>query len=166
MNSVPTVFNFPLWKGKIKRRVAKKYLTKWRQSWMLKNKSLSHLGIGDFINDCSGFNGKILTLEPDYISVSKGFVLCDVDIQTSNTSCSLISCGVESKISQSLIENRIVKFHKEYTLTELGEHWFGKGSDDHKIAIEHANRIINQIESGNHITTEDGELLEEFRRSK
>jgi hypothetical protein len=163
MNSVPVIFNFPLWKGKIKRRVAKKYLTKWRQTWMMKNESLTHLGVGDFINDCSGFNGKISKLYPEYISVSKGFVLSDVDIDTGNRSCSLCNCGVEPKLSQIEIEKRIVEYHKEYTLTALGEHWYGKGSDKYNAAVDHANNVINHIESGHHITNDDGELLDEWR---
>ena len=160
----PTILGFPLWKGKIKRRVAKKWMTRFRQTWMLKATHLSRLSVGDFVNDCSGFNAVILEMQPDYIGVRGGQILFDVSLQTENAGCSLCSCGIEAKLSQEVVEQRTADHHRQWTLGESGKLYFSEGSPDYVKAVEHANLIISTIESGQHITNQDGQLLDKYKR--
>jgi hypothetical protein len=162
---IPIILGFPLWRGKIKNRVAKKILTRWRQGWMLHSK-MSNLGIGDFVNTCTGYNSRIGKLTPEYFTINSngGQILGDITIESDKCGhCSLSNCGVEPKLSQEEIEKRKVEFLREYTLGELGEIWFGKGSQKHLDAIARANHIISLIESGEHITDQDGVVLPEFQ---
>ena len=180
---IPTILGFPIWKGKVKRRVAKKYLAKFRQTWMLgpHAEDMRSIGIGDFINDCTGFNRRIAKMHPSYVVVGRrryhwdepkpetgarsgnGFILIDVDIVNDQGGCcSLASCGVQPKLSVEEIESKTLEFIREWTLGDGGKTWFGKDSDDYKKAVERANKIIAQIESGGHITDSDGQMLEEF----
>jgi hypothetical protein len=161
---IPTILGFPLWKGKIKRRVAKKYLSKFKQTWMLKADHLSRLGIGDFVNNCSGFNDLILKMRPQYVACGGGQVIIDVDLMTENTGCSLCCCGIEPKLSREVVEQRLVDHYRKWTLGEYGKLWFGEGSPDYVKAVEHANLIISTIEAGQHVTNEDGQLLDEYKR--
>lgn len=67
--AIPTILGIPLWRGKIKRRVAKTYLRKLGNRWMLrpnKQAKLSSLKVGDFVNDCTGQNGRIVELHAIY----------------------------------------------------------------------------------------------------
>jgi hypothetical protein len=150
---IPTILGFPLWRGKIKRRVAKKYLRRFRHEWMLKRDiqaAMSKLDVGDLINDCTGLNGKILEMDAFYyrIGTGKGAILMDVDIQTANSGCSLTHCGVEPALPREYIEARKVAFLKEWTLGEPGEHWYGKGTEKHTAAVAMANKIVSTLESG------------------
>ena len=178
----PTILGFPIWKGHVKRRVAKKYLTKFHSKWMLHHQNdMGSIGIGDFINDCTGFNRRIAKMIPEYAIVGNrrmrwcepkretgarsgnGFILIDVDIiNDQGGCCSLASCGVKPKLSVEEIESKTLEFIREWTLGDGGKTWFGKNSDDYKKAVESANKIIVQIESGGHITDSDGQMLEEF----
>jgi hypothetical protein len=167
---IPTMFTFPLWKGKIKKRVAKKRLKRFSNGWMMEPQAqakLSSLRVGDFVNDCTGNNGKIKKLYPIYRRIGKGHgaVLLDVDLDTTNTSCSLCSCGIEPKLTREHIEARKVEFLKEWTLGDAGEHWFGKDTEQHLAAIERANKVISVIEAGGHVCDEDGQLLPEYDSS-
>jgi hypothetical protein len=165
---IPTIFGFPLWRGKIKRRVAKKYLTKWRQGWMLHAPQFAHLGVGDFVNDCSGQNGRILKCRPEYFPVGNrgATILSNVDFVTENTGCSLVGCGVEPKLSQEEIEKRMVDHHLNWTLSQGAKTWFGEGSPDYQKAVERANLIISTIESGSHVVDQDGRLLDQYKESR
>lgn len=164
---IPRLFGFPIWKGKIKRRVAKKHLRRSRISWILGHKAreFALLGVGDIINDCSGNNGRITEMTPWYHPVGKsGAILIDVDFQTTNTGCSLCSCGIEPQLSREEIENRKVAFARDWALDESGvpgtaKYWFGKDTAAYEKAADYARRMIAEIESGGHIVDEDGMLL-------
>ena len=165
---IPTVFGFPLWRN-LKRRVAKKYLRRYRMEfvldpayWMLRAK----IGVGDFVNDCTSFNGRILKLRPKYWRVGNGQVLGNVEFSTENTGCSWIGCGVEPKLSREEIERRVVEHHREWTLTSGGETWYGAGSEQLQAVRERAQKEVAIIEGGGHITTEDGELLPEISQAR
>lgn len=159
-----TILGFPLWRGKIKRRVAKKYFNRYRLAWMLQTKATAayKLTIGDYVNDCSGFNGKIQSLEPAYRQVGKGSILIDVDLQTTNTGCSLNSCGVEPALSRELIETQQAEHLREWSLGSGGKTWFG---DEWEARAEHARKILALLESGDHIADELGQRLPVFNFS-
>jgi len=168
---IPRLFGFPLWKGKIKRRVAKKYLRRFRISWFLGKRAneFAFLGVGHFINDCSGNNGRIEEMSPHYYPVGqRGAVLVDIDFQTTNTGCSLCSCGIEPKLSREEIEKSKVEFARNWALDESGvpgtaKYWFGKDTAKYEKTVDYARRMIAQIESGGHVVDEDGMLLPEWK---
>lgn len=159
--TVPTIFGFPLWRGHIKRRVAKKYLA---VSLLRRSRQLRNTGVGDYVNDCSGKNGKILSVSPIYrrIGKGKGAFLLDVDLQTENTGCSLLSCGVEPKLSREVIEARHLSFLKGWVLGDGGRTWYGAESAEYREAVTAAERSIGVIESGGHVFDEDGRPLPSF----
>lgn len=166
---IPTIFGYPLWRGKIKKRIAKKYLRRYRMERFFKPdvmKRFTDLGIGSYVNDCSGFNGKITEMYPTYrrIGKGKGAVLLDVDFQTENTGCCLGSCGVEPALSQEEVEKRTLAHLKAWTLSDGGKTWYGEGTEDYLKAVARANQIIKVIEEGGHITDEFGKRLPEFDR--
>jgi hypothetical protein len=163
----PTILGQPLWYGKVKSRVAKKHLRRSYGAWMFSpevQKEMSQLNVGDFINDCSGFNRRIKEIQPYYIKVSKGFVLSDIDITNDmGGSCSLRSCGVQGKLSREQIEKDTVRFLRNYTLGDDGKYWFGgEDSEEYKKAAIAAQLKISIIESGGHIADEDGQRLDIF----
>ena len=99
------LFGFPLYYN-LKRRVAKKHLKLWwgshfseMKGFYIWCKSLSTIGIGDLINECSGLNSRITKLEPSYSRVGNGYILVDVNIITDSTSCSAKHCGVDVQCS-------------------------------------------------------------------
>ncbi len=161
---IPKLFGFPLWYGKIKNRVAKKHLYYNIKALLHYYKEFASYKPGDFVNDCTGFNRKILNIYPRYYKVSNGFVLSDVDIYNDQGGCcSLCSCGVQPKLLVEEIESKTLEFIREWTLGPDGEHWYGKNSEDYKKVVERAHKVIEVIESGRHITDADGQMLEEFR---
>jgi hypothetical protein len=148
----PTLFGFPVWKGKIKRRTVKKYLCRFRRSWFLQKyaqREFSILNIGDFVNDCTELNGRILQIFPAYYYVrGGGSVLVDIDLQTTNTSCSLVSCGIEPKLSREKIEIRRIEHLKWWALDDSGKpgtakYWHGNDIESYERVVMNAenNRI-------------------------
>jgi hypothetical protein len=174
--SAPKLFGLPLWKGKIKRRVAKKYLRYFRNDWFFGERAqreFAHLDIGDFINDCTGLNGRITEIRPTYrrIASGRGAVLLNIDFQTTNTGCSLCHCGVEPKLSREEIEKRKVEFARDWALDDSGEpgtakYWYGKDTASYEKAVDYARRTIAEIESGGHVVDEDGILLEAWKEPR
>lgn len=161
MSKVPTLFGQPLWYGRIKKRVAKKYLNRWSIGYILRynQKKFATLGIGDLINNCSGFNVEITEIEPEYRSVGNGFVLSGIHFWTSRGGCSLCHCGIEAELSRENIEQEHVKFLKEYYAPNGGASvWFG---DKFPEEIEKANKTIALLESGGHIADERGRRIYE-----
>jgi hypothetical protein len=166
-----TLFGFPIWIGRIKRRRVKKHLGGRR--WLLseeKQSEFSRLGVGDFVNDCTGLNGRILEVRPCYFGVGRAgsSYLYDVDLVTTNTSCSLCSCGVEPKLSREEIERRKVEFAKVWALDESGEpgtakYWYGEDVAAYERTVANSKRMIAEIESGGHVLDEDGMLLEAWK---
>ena len=172
MSAVPCLFGFPLWRGKIKRRVAKKHLPKWFLRRDVQKK-FGALGLGDFINDCSGNNGRILEMTPCYARLARcrGQVLCDVDFVTTNTGCSLRSCGIEPKLAREEVERRKVTFAREWTLDESGQpgtakYWYGADVEKYERAASYARKLIAEIEAGGHVVDEDGMLLDAWREGE
>lgn len=164
--SKPTIFGFPIWTGNIKHRLVKKKLRRFRFDWLLSKEvqeAFAGYDIGSLINDCAGFNVPIVKMMPEYIRFSKGHILADIDFENPNGgSCSLALCGVQPKQPREIIERKTVEFLENWTLGDRGATWFGKDSDDHKLAVESANKKIQLIKSGGHITDDDGQLLPEF----
>lgn len=122
---IPTLFGFPLWYGKIKNRVAKKYLI---HNLRIKDyiNPVSQLKVGDFVRNCSGFNIKIAKLTPEYFRVGKGFVLYDVEIINSNGGCcSFINCSIEPALPRDKIIERYEKM-LEYWKANVDEWNFVK----------------------------------------
>jgi hypothetical protein len=162
--SIPTIFGFPLWRGKIKKRVAKKYLA---NSMLRRSKLFRSTTVGDYVNDCTGRNGKIITIEPIYRRIGKGVgaFLIDLDIQTENTGCSFLSCGVEPKLSREVIEARHLSFLQNWTKGDGGRTWYGADTAAYDQALARANKAITALTSGEHIFDEDGKYLPGFENS-
>ena len=143
-----------------KRRIAKKYLHRWVNDWMLDASDLAQVGVGQYINDCSSFNDKIAELRPVYRRVGKGrgAVLLDVDITTQvHGSCSLRDCGIEM-VSPEEVQKRIVSHLKEWVLGDAGKHWFGA---EWEKEAERARRLIQRVEDGLPIVNVHGGRLPE-----
>ena len=175
--TAPKIFGLPIWKGKIKKRVAKKRLRRYRHQWFFDKrtqKEFAHLGVGDFINDCSNLNRKIVNIFPTYrrIGIGRGSILLDVDFETHlGGNCSLCHCGVEPKVSREEIERRSLEFSKAWALDDSGEpgtakYWFGEDTASYEKAVDYAKRLVAQIESGGHIVDEDGVLLKEWEKPR
>lgn len=106
MRKIPTLFDCPLYVN-MKRRVAKKYLNRWmRQHFSSDSKrmwnwiaAMENVKEGDLVHTCSGFNGKIIEITPQYRSVGNGAVLVDVDLWTTTGGCSALCCGVGHPIT-------------------------------------------------------------------
>lgn len=162
---IPQLYGYPIWFGRVKRRVAKKRLKRWRNSWMLSRavQQGCQLSIGDMVNDCTGRNGKILETDAYYRRVSFGWVLFDIDFQTSNTGCSLRNCGVEPALTREQIEARMADYIREWVLSEPGRIWFG---DEWQTKTEGSREILAVLESGGHVCDETGELLPEWLAKK
>jgi len=166
---IPKLFGLPIWKGKIKKRVAKKWLRHFRNTWMIgawAQREFSTLGVGDFVNDCTGYNGRIQEINHIYrrIGKGKGAILLDIDFQTSNTGCSLCSCGVEPKLSREEVERHSIEFAKDYWMGEGGKTWLGGDTPEYRKSLAFAQKMIFHIENGFHITDEDGQILTEWRK--
>jgi hypothetical protein len=165
---IPTLFSVPLWKGRIKTRVVKKYLNSWPIHWFLEKENyyrFKDLKVGDLVNDCSGRNGEILEITPEYAYTRVGQILCDIDLLTTNAGCSLIHCGIEVGVSREQVEQRFIAFMDDWFFGEGGKTWYG-GLDNPKYQdeINLAKRKYETVKSGGHITDERGCLLEKFKQ--
>jgi hypothetical protein len=138
----------------MKRRTAKKRLSRLRNSWMLKSPLLK-VDVGGYVNDCSGQNGKVLSAKGLY---HRG-VLADIDIQTENTGCSLCSCGVEPAQPREKIQAAHVDFLREYVLGEQGKTWYGQHWEFY---ANQAKKILAAADGGETIVDETGRLLPQF----
>ena len=148
--STPLVFGFPAWYGRIKARVAKKYLHRYPIHYFVEQHNVfGSLKVGDYINDCSGYNGAITAIEPDYLHISRGEVLYDVDIQTSNTSCSLIHCGIEPELPRQEIILRKMSFIEQWVLGQGGKTWYGNKWEKE---AEQARQTLADLQVGGHHT--------------
>jgi hypothetical protein len=103
---IPQVMGYPLWCGRIKKRVAKKYLRlTFRDREFLS--LMASIGEGDLVNDCRMANVRIKELAPQYVRRAGGYVLNDVLITDDKGSgCSLIHCGVKPGKSREEILER------------------------------------------------------------
>jgi len=167
--TTPKICGYPFWIN-MKSRVAKKYLNKWSIGRFMKpelQNQFLNLKIGDIVNDCTGFNGRILKITPSYECVGKGRILSGIDFQTENTRCCLISCGVEVGVSQSLIEEKYIKYLEKDFFTEENISFY-EGKDAGEYSKKHfamEKLRLEVLKSGNHITNELGILLPEYKVS-
>jgi hypothetical protein len=162
------VCKFPLVKGKIKWRKAKKYLNRWHMRYMLSpvfQKQFSSLAVGDWINDCTGLNGKLTELIPRYTTIygangvcfGNASILTDVDMCSEGGRwCSLSNCVSDLKLPRETVEERIIGYCKGYVLGGGGAEWYGVDTEEYAKQCERANKIITTVESGGHVVDEDG----------
>lgn len=161
---IPTLFGCPLWMGKIKKRVAKKYLNRWSIGYIAKHNlaKFSKLGVRDLINDCSGFNVEITKVNPEYVHVGKGKVLIDITFDTDGGSCSLTHCGIESELSREEVEKQHVEFLQSWFNSGDAATWYGgEDSSDYKLRLAAKNKKMDILQRGGHITDERGKRLPE-----
>lgn len=161
----PTLFGFPLWEGRIRKRVAKKYLNRRTIGYLYRRyrTHFANAGVGTIINDCSGFNGDVINITPYYWRAPGGDVLGDIDFTTTNTGCSLIHCGIEPELPREEVEARHLQYLEGWFFGEGGRMWFGDLSDPkNKDEVDLANLKLEVLKSGGHITDEHGRLLPEF----
>lgn len=74
-------------------------------------------------------------------------------------------CGVEPALPREYIESRRVAFLKDWTLGEEGKYWYGGDTDKYAAAVAMANKVISTVESGGHITDENGQILDEYKNN-
>lgn len=170
---IPTLFGFPLWYGKIRARTAKKHIHRETINHFLnpsRYKFFRDMKVGDIVNDCSGMNRRIVSVFPEYYSPYSrqwprhhisGMILFDVDLRTTHSGCSLISCGIERPKSREVIERDYVKYTEEWLANEE-EMIYYRSSDHLQKKIIRAQKRIAAVKAGGHFTDEDGLVLEEF----
>lgn len=159
-----TLFGCPLWLGKIKKRVAKKYINRWSIGYIAKHNlaKFSKLGVGDLINNCSGFNVLITKINPEYVHVGNGKVLIDITFDTDSGSCSLTHCGIKSELSREEVEKQHVEFLKSWFDSGHAARWYGsEESPDYQLRLAAKNRKMDILQNGGHITDERGKRLSE-----
>jgi hypothetical protein len=163
---IPKVMGFPLYRGRIKKRLLKKLMV--HMDWSTLDRctiGLANIKIGDFVSDCSGFNGKILDMAPNYWRFTKHYQrLIDVDIYTTNSSCSVCNCAIGLPKTQLEIETYVLGFIKKWIFGESGKRWYGETTEEYKACIERATKTVAIIESGGHITDNNGCPLPGFER--
>lgn len=125
---INTLFSFPVSKG-LKRRIAKKYFNRYwmydqdkaaKQQYMVYLKQFEHTKVGDVVNTCSGLNGKIMAVSPNYIAVASGKLLVDVDLRTTVGTCSFAHCGITPPKTKAEMEANI----REYLSRPNAAAWF------------------------------------------
>lgn len=149
---IPNIFGFPIWVN-LKRRIAEKHLKKYTlfRLWkkQAQTQAVSQLGVGDWINDCSGYNTCIVELVGVYRPVGKGSVLMDIEIKNERGGyCSVAHCGVEPAILRPELEKNKL---------ELYQYWISKGED-----YSNDPKYLALI-GGAHITDVNGRLLESYK---
>lgn len=121
---------------------------------------------GDIVNNCSGFNVKIINIEPHYIFYRNGWYVYDFVFQTTPYMgfCSLIACGVDLAKPRDLIESRHLKLIKGYIDSGRMDTWYGsaKDSEEYKNELKYLSNQIEALQNKIHITNEYGMLLEEY----
>ena len=91
MKPALTLFGCRLWHH-IPAKTARKYMGNKSMLAFHKNatkqmhgqKSFAEMSVGDFVNDCDGYNTQISKIEPKYKSVEGGFILTNIIIYTLN----------------------------------------------------------------------------------
>ena len=161
--NIPMLFGFPLWDGPIKSRLAKKYLNRWSIGHFLKKDvraKFGNLKVGDLINDCTGFNGAIIEIQPEYIHRFGAWLLTDIDLQTENTVCSLTACGIEPELSRDVCEARHLSFLEDWVFGKGGMTWYGDPqSEQTKEGIARHKKTLDILKSGGHIADERGRRI-------
>lgn len=147
---IPVIFNLPVWRGRIKARVAKKHLHRWTISYFITRSELfAHLGVGDYINNCDGYNSKIIELHPQYYTIGRkgyGQILIGLNIMTTGgRSCSLVNCGIEPELSRQVVIDRFISSIKEDILSDLGKYWLGSKWEKE---AQKAQARLTELESG------------------
>lgn len=167
MKNIPTIFGYPLWEGKIKRRIAKKYLNSWSFGKHVKywTETFATYGVGSIINDCSGYNGKIVDMWPNYRPLlGKGWILVGVDFTTTNTGCSLLHCGIEKALTREQIETSQLQSLTDWLVNGGADQWYGDTKDPVLLnQLKVANDKFVALKNGQHIVDELGMLLPEFK---
>jgi len=88
----PKPFGFPIAKH-YKKRLAKKYIKSLgRNMWKRYKQFHNYKGL---VSDCSGLNIQPLEITPVYVGDNKSKILWDLDIRSSNNSCSFYHCGID-----------------------------------------------------------------------
>lgn len=145
-----TILGCPVIIGKLKRRVAKK---RWRHIFNVPE-DLAALDVGDWINDCSGFNRRIAKIEPDYYRTGGGWLLIDIQIVADDGACcSIMNCGVTPKVPRDQIEAEHLDFLKSWTLGPDGQTWFGP---EWPTVAARTRAFLKDVEQGMRFTDEDG----------
>lgn len=165
----PQICGFPLWFGKVKKRLAKKYCnqnTHMSRIMRERGASLAHLKPGDLINTCSGFNEEIIKIKPSWINVSSGFVLFDLDFQLADEdSCSLAWCDVRPALARDVLEQRYLDIQSKWVQNGKAAAWYAdlaeSGLDPASIKTLH--QMLQILKEGGHITDDLGRLLSEFK---
>ena len=109
----PKPFGFPFIVGRVKKRLAKKILNRRGRDMIKRFHKLQALKVGDLVSDCSGYNDKIVSVEPEYRSTKHGEVLIDLDFRLEKMSCSMYHCGIDLPMSYEKAKVQLEDFKKE-----------------------------------------------------
>lgn len=119
---------------------------------------------GDMINDCTGFNVKIIKINPDIRYTKSGWYICNVDFDVTpfGGGCSLNHCGIVPPIPREKIESDMLEHLESYISSGTLAEWYGKDTKAFNEALSDCQKKIDTIRSGGHITNEHGMILKEF----
>lgn len=155
--TTPKLFGFPLWR-QLSSRVGKKHLFRSIRAVVKRAPEFATYQIGSVVNDCSGWNRKVIDLIGSYRAIphtKNGEVLCDIELKLQGLSdsdvgyCSLAYCGIEPAKSQTSIEQEKMQWYQGG-----GQEWI-----DDKEALQKA---VKALQSGLHIADENGFRLPGF----
>lgn len=119
---------------------------------------------GDIINDCTGFNVKIIEVQPEVWQTGRGWYISNVDFKVTPFGgiCSLIHCGIVPEISREKVEADWLVHTENYINSGALARWYGSDVDAYNEALKGMQKRIDVLKSGGHITNERGMILQEY----
>jgi len=102
-NKWPKPFGYPIAIG-LKHRVAKKHINRLGRNMFRRFREFDGFELGAIVCTCTGYNTRVISVEPSYIRIGKGWFLYDLNFETDGPGCSMYHCGVSLPRSLEEIE--------------------------------------------------------------
>jgi hypothetical protein len=121
---------------------------------------------GDIINDCTAFNVRIISIDPDIRRTGHGWYIMNVDFQVSPFGgfCSLNHCGIEPELPRDKIEHDWLEYTEQDISSGRLARWFGNDQKKLEEEMIFLSKRIDALKSGKHITNDHGMILKEYCR--
>jgi hypothetical protein len=121
---------------------------------------------GDIINDCTGFNARIIAIHPDIRYTNRGWYIMnfDLDVTPYGGSCSLSHCGIVPAVPRDKVESDWLEWAECYINEGYLAKWWGNDKKAFEKDRADIQRRIDILKSGGHITNEFGMILKDFSK--